>query len=473
MRLTTLFLPAVLLACTSQIYGQQISPNPNPATNTITVDTDGAGNLESFISNGIIDITSDGTLTNWGPPPANLPLIGTLTNHGTLDNYGRLNNRGELTNTGEICNQYVLTNTGTLDNYGMLNNRAELTNYSGGTLNNSGTLTNYSGCTLTNDDTLYNYSGGTLNNEGTLTTSGMLNNRAELTNYSGGTLYNAGTVTNHGTLNNDGGGTLYNQGTLTNSGMLNNIGILNNDIGGTLDNDGMLKNNINVTLDNYGTLNNNAGGTLANSGTLNNHSTLINYSGSWLYNGFGGQLWNSGEFTNNGTIDTTTGVFVNAGTLNGSGHIKGRWIDHGKFKPGNSAGVMTIDGDYFKVEGSKEIELGGLLDGDGDKSLTEFDWIDVTGNVELAGLLNVSLIDGFELHRGNTFEFLRVGGTLTGQYDGLGEGDLVGNFGGEDLFITYTAGDGNDVALYTIPEPTTLLLALLALVAAPLRVRHG
>ncbi len=62
---------------------------------------------------------------------------------------------------------------------------------------------------------------------------------------------------------------------------------------------------------------------------------------------------------------------------------------------------------------------------------------------------------------------------LTGQYEGLAKGALVGNFGGEDLFITYTAGSGNDVALYTIPEPTTLLLALLARVAAPLRVRHG
>jgi hypothetical protein len=29
------------------------------------------------------------------------------------------------------------------------------------------------------------------------------------------------------------------------------------------------------------------------------------------------------------------------------------------------------------------------------------------------------------------------------------------------------------VALYTVPEPVTLLLALLALTAVPLRVRHG
>ena len=34
------------------------------------------------------------------------------------------------------------------------------------------------------------------------------------------------------------------------------------------------------------------------------------------------------------------------------------------------------------------------------------------------------------MSRGNVFEILRVGGTLSGQYEGLGEGALVGNFGG-------------------------------------------
>ena len=71
------------------------------------------------------------------------------------------------------------------------------------------------------------------------------------------------------------------------------------------------------------------------------------------------------------------------------------------------------------------------------------------------------MIDGFELHRGNVFNFLRVGGTLSGQYEGLDEGALVGNFGGQDLFITYGGmGDGGGVALFTnaVPEPTTVLI---------------
>ena len=48
--------------------------------------------------------------------------------------------------------------------------------------------------------------------------------------------------------------------------------------------------------------------------------------------------------------------------------------------------------------------------------------------------------DGFELAQGMSFNFLRVGGMLTGEYDGPAEGNLVGRFGGEDSVITYAAG---------------------------------
>jgi len=121
---------------------------------------------------------------------------------------------------------------------------------------------------------------------------------------------------------------------------------------------------------------------------------------------------------------------------------------------------LTLTGDLNKTAGSIDIELGGLFDGGGDKSLTEFDWLDVTGNVDLAGLLNVSLIDDFSLAGGMSFDFLRVDGTLKGQFDGFGEGGLVGNFSGTDLYITYAGGDGNDVSLFSsvVPEPTTVLI---------------
>jgi hypothetical protein len=53
--------------------------------------------------------------------------------------------------------------------------------------------------------------------------------------------------------------------------------------------------------------------------------------------------------------------------------------------------------------------------------------------------------------------------SLSGRYDGFGDGDLVGNFGGPGLFISDTAGGGNNMGLYTnaVPEPTTVLICRL------------
>ena len=166
-----------------------------------------------------------------------------------------------------------------------------------------------------------------------------------------------------------------------------------------------------------------------------------------------------------GTIDTTNGTFTNNGFIVGTGHITGKVSGSGYIAPGQSAGGFTIDGHLTHDGGGHEIELGGHFHGDGDKSLTEFDWLDVTGNVELAGALNVYLIDSFELLAGMSFKILHVGGTLTGQYDGLPDGALVGTYSGTDLFITYFGGDGNDITLFSraVPEPSTLLMAMTAL----------
>jgi hypothetical protein len=256
----------------------------------------------------------------------------------------------------------------------------------------------------------------------------------------------------------DNGGTINvnNNTQLTNYYLLNNYGTLTN--GGTLTNDS------GSALTNYYLLNNY--GTLYNGGTLTNYDTLNINSGGWLRN--------DGLLLNDGTIDNTNGTFVNNGTYSGSGTILGSWTDNGIVKPGNSAGVLTTDGDYYKRAGSKEIELGGLFHGGGDQSLTEFDWLDVTGNVELAGTLDVYLIDSFELLAGMSFKILHVGGVLSGQYDGLDEGSLVGNYSGTDLYITYAGGDGNDVTLFSpaVPEPAAILLALLGLALLPRR-REG
>ena len=375
------YLPTLAVVCLlivpSVVAAQQISPNPNPAGNTITVDTFDFFNSVGFANDGTISISENGQLTNNG--------TGRITNKGKLEIFGQLYNADK----GELINQ-----------------SDAMTIQAGGYLEN------------THD--------GTLGIGGTLTIHGSLNNGGTLNQYFNSKLINHGSnFQNYGTLNNNISAEMTNSGTMTNNGTYNVRGRSNNS--GTLTNNNVLF----VWTD----------GSLINTGTFVNQVTLNHL----------------------GTIDTTKGTFTNYGTLNGNGTIKGSYTDRGVTKPGNSAGIMTIEGDYFKVDGSKEIELGGLFDGGGDNALAEFDRIDVTGNVELAGVLHVKLIDGFEkrINRGQVFEILRVGGTLSGQYEGLGEGALVGNFGGQDLFITYGGmGDGGGVALFTnaVPEPTTVLI---------------
>ena len=63
--------------------------------------------------------------------------------------------------------------------------------------------------------------------------------------------------------------------------------------------------------------------------------------------------------------------------------------------------------------------------------------------------LGVSLTGGFSLAPSQSFTVVEVAGTTSGGFAGLAQGALVGSFGGTDLFITYTGGNGNDVALFT------------------------
>jgi hypothetical protein len=103
------------------------------------------------------------------------------------------------------------------------------------------------------------------------------------------------------------------------------------------------------------------------------------------------------------------------------------------------------------------VSFGGDLVFGGAASLTmelavntpgaEHDKVVVDGAVTLAGTLDVSLLSPFTLIPGQTFEIIEVAGALSGMFDGLAEGGLVGNFSGTNLVISYSGGDGNDVTL--------------------------
>ena len=138
------------------------------------------------------------------------------------------------------------------------------------------------------------------------------------------------------------------------------------------------------------------------------------------------------------TLTATGGLFVASFT------------NFGTISPGASAGALTVTGDVaFATSSVFVAELGGTAPGD-------FDRVHVQGNLSVTGALQIALINGHTLGDGQMYPIVTVSGTRTVQFTGLGEGALVRNHGGRELFITCT--NGNDIALYTtraaLPNPT-------------------
>ena len=154
-------------------------------------------------------------------------------------------------------------------------------------------------------------------------------------------------------------------------------------------------------------------------------------------------------FTNNGTVDVVAGTLVfqqgmdngedavidlGGGTLDpgdeliidsddsliGSGTLAANLVNEGTVSPGNSAGIITVDGYYTQeAGGTLEIELGGTTAG------TEHDQLVVTGTATMNGTLTVTLLPGFLPELGDTFFVIdHTIGTLT--FDTVNLPDLPG-----------------------------------------------
>lgn len=205
----------------------------------------------------------------------------------------------------------------------------------------------------------------------------------------------------------------------------------------------------------------------ANSLTLSGNST---YTGSTTVS--------AGTLLVNGSLGNSA-VTVNGGTLGGIGLIGGSvTVGAANYSAGGAAatGSLEIAGDLtMGSTTTTNIELGGTaftLNG-----TEQYDRTKLTGStptLTLGGALAVSLFGGFTPGDYQAFGIFQLdsGAILSGAFSGLAEGGLVGNFGGKDMYITYAGnfGDtgtvetfgGNDIVLYTIPEPGAAALGGLA-----------
>ena len=140
----------------------------------------------------------------------------------------------------------------------------------------------------------------------------------------------------------------------------------------------------------------------------------------------------------NGTLTVGNGAEWSGGALyiGESGTLLGDALvtctnlnNHGTVAPGLSAGTLTIDGDFNdSADGTLAIEFGGTATG-------EFDQLAVTGNADLAGTIEITLIDGFVPMPGDSFVILTAA-AVTGEFTDVVAPDL----GGSTVFgVTYTA----------------------------------
>jgi autotransporter-associated beta strand protein len=100
------------------------------------------------------------------------------------------------------------------------------------------------------------------------------------------------------------------------------------------------------------------------------------------------------------------------GTLTGIGIVGDNVINEGGVvRPGRTLGLIDIGGDYKQLAGGRLIvEIGGT-------EPSQFDALRVRGDADLAGILEVSLVNGFRPRSGDTFEIVSAAGGRVGSFD--------------------------------------------------------
>ena len=176
-----------------------------------------------------------------------------------------------------------------------------------------------------------------------------------------------------------------------------------------------------------------------------------------------------GDVTNNSMTGFTVAGGSSAiifGDFSGAGiHGSGTVQFEGLVNIGFSPFAASFGGDLtFGAASELVIELAGY-------DVGRYDSFSIAGDAVLLGELGVELLDGFSLSAGDEFLIFDIAGNRYGEFRGLRQDGLVGVFGGTELFIDYFAGDGNDVALYSVPTPGVVSLVAMGGLAASRRRR--
>jgi len=142
------------------------------------------------------------------------------------------------------------------------------------------------------------------------------------------------------------------------------------------------------------------------------------------------------------------GIDIQGGSLVGTGTVRGDVENSNIVAPGNSPGIITIDGNYSQDNtAALNIEIEGISP----NSLVQFDQLIVNGTVSLAGALSTTLFGGFIPSIGNSFKIIDndLNDPVLGTFANLDQ-NATFSLGGYTFQISYTGDTGNDVVLTVI-----------------------
>jgi len=166
------------------------------------------------------------------------------------------------------------------------------------------------------------------------------------------------------------------------------------------------------------TLNISGGELLISAGALSTNGTL-NWSGGNIVAASGFTLQSGGQINLSGNT-ATANLVLNGGNLGGTGSFTGNLINTaGTLAAGNSPGTLNIIGNLtLGANSTTEMDITGLIQG----STAEpggFDFINVTGAVNLGGLLNIVTTPYVGEAVGDSFNFIQASAGISGDFSSI------------------------------------------------------
>jgi T5SS/PEP-CTERM-associated repeat protein len=176
----------------------------------------------------------------------------------------------------------------------------------------------------------------------------------------------------------------------------------------------------------------------------------------------------SGSLELNGTLVADDFWTDPGATVTGSGTVVGNVYNNGMFTPGNSPGVLTIDGDFTQyADGQLLIEIAGLNAG------SDYDQLFASGTASIEGMFLFQFLDGFAPLKGDIFDFLITSHVQANSQVQVQIQNLLPGFEYDLSFIdgAYRLTALNNATF--VPEPGSAILLLSGLYALMIRGKRA